>query len=113
MRTGFNRRKMRDSYKIRSKNPEYIVSVEKTNKHISVTLSNATGRNVAGASTRSLKDVKRNKQGALAVANHFCDKVESMIDKNKRIVFNKSGYAFHGIVATVAEAIKDRGIKCI
>jgi ribosomal protein L18 len=110
--SNFERRKSRDLYKIKSKNPDYIISVEKSNKHVSIFLSNSKGINITSVSSKSIKDCAKSIKNSAKVAEIFCDKLSNMIEANKKFAFNKSGYAFHGIVSTIAQKIKDRGISC-
>ncbi|WP_291947101.1 50S ribosomal protein L18 [Campylobacter sp.] len=65
-----------------------------------VTLAAIDGRKIG---------VKANKDGAKKIATEFA---KILKDKNiKEVVFDRNGYLYHGVIATLAEALRENAIK--
>ncbi|MGI8906032.1 MAG: 50S ribosomal protein L18 [Candidatus Sumerlaeaceae bacterium] len=92
------------------------LSVFKSLKHLYVQVTDdATGRTLAAATTNT----KANKAGgkksfanvsnAQALGRTVADKAKA--SGIESIVFDRSGYPYHGIVKAVAEAAREAGLK--
>ncbi len=109
----FDRRKKRDSFKVRSKCSDngYVVSILKSNKHISIILENSVGIHLSAATSKT-KD-NSDKIDLAQLVNQFVQKIIDLkIDLNAHFIFNKCGYVFHGNVAKVAFMLCEKGVKC-
>jgi large subunit ribosomal protein L18 len=111
------RKRARDSYSIRSKNRSslHIVSVFRSNKNLHVSLQEAQGKCLLSISTNS-KNAPENIKGhsniesANWVGNELANKMQEL--NISKIVFNKSGYKFHGKIKAILDSIRNRGIEC-
>lgn len=75
----------------------YIQAIDDTK---AVTLAAVDGRKIG---------VKANKEGAKKIAAEF-----AQVLKTKNItesVFDRNGYLYHGVIATLAQALRENGIK--
>lgn len=86
-----------------------MVSVVISNKNIAATLHDATGKALDGVSTVG-KKLKSNIPSASEIGAALCKKIKAR--KIDAIVFNKSGFKYHGKVAMIAEQLREGGIKC-
>lgn len=113
MKNVFERRRKRDSYKY-SKTDKPVIGVHRSNKHMSVYVSQDrkvifTVGTVSKGIPSELKD-KNNIKTSQWLAGVVADKLKAM--KIDEVVFNKSGYKYHGRVAEVAKVIRENGIRC-
>ena len=89
------------------------LSVFRSNKHIyAQVIDDIAGKTVAAASTRS-KDVAGggtgNKDAAAAVGKLIAERATAAgVDT---VVFDRSGYLFHGRVKALADAAREGGLK--
>lgn len=86
------------------------LSVFKSNKNISAQLiDDVDGKTIVSVSTRTdIKD-KSGKEAAFEVGKLIASKAKS---KNiEKIVFDRSGYLFHGRVKSVADGARDGGLN--
>ncbi len=110
------RRKIKIRKKICKQN-KFRLTVYKSNKHIYAQLFNSSGSAVI-ASISSLdklfKDTMVNKLCKTEQANIVGNLLAGIL-KSKNIydvVFDRSGFKFHGRIKAVAESIRKNGIKC-
>lgn len=112
--TGFVRRRRRDGYKASKSSVSHVVGVFRSNKHTYVYISDKD-RVLFGVSSLS-KGVPEKMKKANNVAmcewlgNTVAAKLKEM--KIQEVVFNKSGYRFHGGVKRVADSIREQGVRC-
>ena len=99
---------------------ETRLTVYKSNKHIYAQLYNFNGTNIiTSASTldKHFKEeiAKQNKEfnkteKASLVGNILAEKIKA---KNiTKVVFDRSGFKFHGRIKAIADSIKKNGINC-
>jgi large subunit ribosomal protein L18 len=94
------------------------LTVYKSNKHIYAQLFDSSGKNViASFSTlnREFKDfIKDKKLSKLFQASVVGDFLANSLKKKNilSVVFDRSGFKFHGRIKAVADSIIKNGIKC-
>ncbi|MBX4209695.1 MAG: 50S ribosomal protein L18 [Mollicutes bacterium PWAP] len=87
------------------------LSVFRSNKHFEAQLIDDT-KGVTLASITSKKiglKVSSNKEAAAKVGKEMGAKIASL--KIESIVFDRSGYIYHGRVAAFADAVREEGVK--
>ncbi len=96
--------------KIKGSNERPRLSVFKSNKNISAQLiDDVTGKTLLSVSTRTdIKD-KSGKEAAFEVGKLIATKAKSK--KIEKIVFDRSGYLFHGRVKAVADGAREGGLN--
>jgi len=87
------------------------LSVFKSHKHFEAQLINDDeGKTIASVSSRSMKlPYGGNKEAAEKVGTEMGKKIKTL--KVKQIVFDRSGYIYHGRVAAFADAVRKEGVK--
>ena len=86
------------------------LSVFRSNKHIMAQLcDDSTGKVLGGVSTIKLKDNKTPTEGAKKVGEEIAKIAKSK--KVTKVVFDRSGYKYHGQVKAVAEGARAAGLK--
>lgn len=118
--SAFDRKKTKIRKKI-AKQSKYRLTVYKSNKHIYVQLFTSNGSKVI-MSLSSLDKIFRQELNLLESKNHskvdqaalvgvlFAKKLK---DKNiDQVVFDRSGFKFHGRIKAVADSILSNGILC-
>jgi large subunit ribosomal protein L18 len=85
------------------------VSIFKSNKHVyAQAIDDINGVTVASADGKKM-GLKATKEDAKKVAVAMADALKA---KNiEKIVFDRNGYLYHGVVASFADAMRDAGIK--
>lgn len=112
-----DRRKTKIRKKISSQN-KLRLTVYKSNKHIYAQLFLSDGSKVLASMSsldkkfkESIVDVKLSKiDKASLVGKLLADVLKSKNILN--VVFDRSGFKFHGRIKAVADSIKNNGIKC-
>jgi large subunit ribosomal protein L18 len=96
--------------KIKGSDERPRLSVFKSNKNISAQLiDDVTGKTLLSVSTRTdIKD-KSGKEAAFEVGKLIATKAKSK--KIEKIVFDRSGYLFHGRVKAVADGAREGGLN--
>lgn len=85
------------------------VSIFKSNRTLYAQGINDTNSTTICASSGKTLGLKANKEGAVALANDIASKLkEKGID---RVVFDRNGYLYHGVVATFGDTLRENGIK--
>ncbi|MGN1298752.1 MAG: 50S ribosomal protein L18 [Candidatus Scatovivens sp.] len=88
------------------------LAVFRSNKNISVQLiDDVKGITLASASTldSEIKTKKANKEAAKEVGTLIAKKALKL--KIEKVVFDRGGYIYHGVVKEVAEAAREAGLK--
>ena len=88
------------------------LSVFRSSRNISVqAVDDTTGTTLASASTleKEFADVSRSIEGGKAVGRGIAERLESL--KVKRVIFDRNGYRYHGIVKAVADAARESGLE--
>lgn len=87
------------------------IVVFKSNKNIEVQLIDDQARKTLATSSSSMLKLSNggNVEAAKLVGADFGDKVKAL--KLKKVIFDRSGYIYHGRVKELAEEIKAKGVK--
>lgn len=85
------------------------VTIFKSNKYISAqAVNDVEGRTLASVSSQAM-GLSGNKENAIKVAADFASKLKAAgIEK---VVYDRNGYLYHGVVAAFADALRENGIK--
>ncbi len=85
------------------------VTIFKSNKYLSAqAVNDIEGVTLASASSKAL-GLNANKESAVQVAAKFAETLKAAgIEK---VVFDRNGYLYHGVVAAFAETLRENGIK--
>lgn len=105
------KRKQRIRRKIFGTKSKPRLSVFRSNKHIyAQAIDDVEGKTIASASDANLKKGKSTKK---EIAEKVGQKIGKKLKKKKieKIVFDRSGYKFHGRVKELAEGIRKEGIN--
>lgn len=111
------RKKIKIRKKI-AKQTKFRLSVYKSNKHIYAQLYNSIGSVVITSSSSLDKDFKKelenrklNKTEQAKIVGNILSK--KLISKGiKHVVFDRSGFKFHGRIKAIANSIINNGIFC-
>lgn len=105
----FTRRKLKVASKIRGCKELPRIVVHKSNKNFYIQAINDDTQATLCSLHSKKSGVKVNKDGAKAIAADF-----AAVLKDKKItvaVFDKSGYKYHGVIASFVDGIRENGIK--
>ena len=111
----FARRKRRIRHKLKTAKTELKtrLAVFRSNQHIYAQIISEDGSIVAAASTLDKKIGKlksaSNKEAAQKVGELIAEKAKAK--KITTVVFDRSGYLFHGRVKALADAAREKGLK--
>ncbi|MDH3726578.1 MAG: 50S ribosomal protein L18 [Myxococcales bacterium] len=108
--TGRARRKLRIRKKVQGTSERPRLSVFRSAKHIyAQVIDDVGGRTIAAASSVG-EDVGENKVDAAKSVGGLVAK--ACIDKGvEQVVFDRSGYQYHGRVRALAESAREAGLK--
>lgn len=113
--TSWQRRKARTRKKVRGTADRLRLNVFRSSKHIyAQVINDLDGTTVAAASTRSKditsQSVEGSKVGVAKAVGLLVGKLA--IDRGvESVVFDRSGYIYHGRVKAVAEGAREAGLK--
>ena len=83
--------------------------VFKSNRNFEAQLiDDVKGHTLASVNTKSLKNGS-NQEAAEAIGNEMAQKIKTL--KIKKIVFDRSGYIYHGRVKAFADSVRKEGVK--
>jgi len=88
------------------------VCVSKSNKNIFVqVIDDSASKTLFSVQTfgKNAVDAKANKDGAKAVGAKVAEQLKGK--SIERVVFDRSGYKYHGVVAALADSIRENGIQ--
>ncbi len=86
------------------------VSVFRSNNYMYVQIVNdVSGETLLGLSDKNLHEVKNRQERAQKLGSEIAEKMNKL--GIKTIVFDRSGYAYHGRVQALAEGLRKGGIK--
>jgi len=106
------RRKGRIRKKILGTTERPRLMVFKSHRNISVqAIDDVAGRTLASVSTleKDMADTKRSMDGAKVVGRRIAERLNAI--KVKRVVFDRNGYRYHGIVKTLADEARETGLE--
>lgn len=106
------RRKLSIRKKINGSEKTPRVCIKRSDKNLSVqVVDDSAMKTLFSVSTfgKNKVDAKANKEGAKLVGVKVAEKLkEKNIDN---IVFDRSGYVYHGVIASLADSMRENGIK--
>lgn len=86
------------------------LNVFKSNKNIEAQIiDDVAGKTLAHSSTLKLKLTSNSKENATAVGKDLGKK--AVAAGIKKVVFDRSGYIYHGKIKALAEAVRAEGVK--
>lgn len=86
------------------------LAVFRSSKHFYAQIINdETGATLVEASTASLENVKANKEGCKKIGQEIAKRAQAK--KITSVVFDRSGYLYHGKVQALAEAVREAGLS--
>lgn len=86
------------------------LAVFRSNRHTHLQLiDDGSGKTLAAVSTREVEAGEGKGEKTLEVARMLAEKAKSLGIKS--MVFDRGGFAYHGRVQAVAEAVRESGIK--
>ncbi len=88
------------------------VCITKSNKNLFVqVIDDAESKTLFSVQTfgKNAVDAKVNKDGAKAVGAKVAEQLKGK--SIERVVFDRSGYKYHGVVAALADSIRENGIQ--
>lgn len=87
------------------------LSVFRSNKHLYAQLiDDEKGNTVAAASDAELKNKKQaRKEAAVEIGKLLAKKAADL--KISEIIFDKGGYKYHGLIKSLAEGVREGGLK--
>lgn len=111
--SGWERRKARVRKKIKGTTERPRLNVHRSNKHIyAQVIDDVTGKTIAAASTKSkgIEGLDAKKVDAARKVGETVARlaVERGVDK---VVFDRSGYIYHGRIKALAEGAREAGLK--
>ena len=108
-------RKIRIREKIDGTNEEPRLAVYKSNRYIYIqAIDDLQGKTVAAASSleKEFKSVKSDDKKNLKVAGRLGELISERLKEKgvSKVVFDRSGYRYHGKVKAVAESVRKSGL---
>lgn len=86
------------------------LNVFKSNKNIEAQIiDDVTGKTLVHSSSKTLKLTSNNKENAAAVGKDLGAK--AVAAGVKTVVFDRSGYIYHGKIKALADAVRAEGVK--
>ncbi|MDD3818950.1 MAG: 50S ribosomal protein L18 [Actinomycetota bacterium] len=107
------KRKLRNSYKVRSGSDRPRLVVYRSNKYIyGQILDNNTGATITGISSKSIESKKEDK-GKIDISFRTGEALAEIAKKKKisEVVFDRGCYKYHGRVKALAEGARKGGLK--
>jgi large subunit ribosomal protein L18 len=107
------RRKVRNSYKVRSRSDRPRIAIYRSNKYIYVQIiDSSTGATITGVSSKSIESKKEDK-GKIDISFRTGEALAEIAKKKKitEVVFDRGGYKYHGRVKALAEGARKGGLK--
>lgn len=107
------KRKIRNSYKVKSRSNRPRLTVYRSNKHIyGQIIDNSTGTALAGISSKNVESKKEDK-GKIDISFRTGEALAEIAKKKKisEVVFDRGSYKYHGRVKALAEGARKGGLK--
>ena len=109
------KKRNRQSYKINMHSKHPVLIIFRSNRNISLQLIDNDSKNTICSSSsldnlisKEISKADSKVDMSKIVANHLAKKLKEK--KIENIVFNRSGYRYHGRVKVVAETLRENGI---
>ncbi|MEA2015378.1 MAG: 50S ribosomal protein L18 [Actinomycetota bacterium] len=106
-------RKLRSRHKIRKGSNRLRLAIYKSHKYIcGQIIDDGTGNTLTGVSSRDIKSKKEDK-GKIDISFRTGEAIAGIARKKKikEVVFDRSGYKYHGRVKALAEGARKGGLK--
>ncbi len=106
-------RKLRSRHKIRKGNNRLRLAVYRSNKYIyGQIIDDSTGATLTGVSSKDIKS-KKDDKGKIDISFRTGESLADIAKKKKikEVVFDRSGYKYHGRVKALAEGARKGGLK--
>ncbi len=107
------KRKLRTRYKIRRKNNYLRLAVYRSNKYIyGQIVDDSTGNTLVSISSKNIES-KNGDKGKIGISFRTGEALAEVAKKKKisEVVFDRSGYRYHGRVKAMAEGARKGGLK--
>ena len=105
------RRAKKTRMRIKSQNLPRL-TVFKSSQHIYAQIIDSSGSKVLAATSTLDKSIK-SKGRSVQSAKEVGEKIADLSIKNgiKKVIFDRSGYRYHGIIKMIAEAAREKGLE--
>ena len=105
------RRAKKTRMRIKSQNLPRL-TVFKSSQHIYAQIIDSSGSKVIAATSTLDKSIK-SKGGSVQSAKEVGEKIADLCIKNgiKKVIFDRSGYRYHGRIKMIAEAAREKGLE--
>lgn len=107
------RRKLRNRYKVKSRSSRLRLAVYRSNKYIyGQIIDDSTGAALAGISSKNI-EIKKEDKGKIDISFRTGKALAEIAKKKKisEVIFDRSGYKYHGRVKALAEGARKGGLK--
>jgi len=85
------------------------LTIFKSNKYLyAQAIDDINGNTLASINSKKL-NLKVNKENAIQIGKQMSEELKNK--KISKVVFDKNGYLYHGVVASFATSLRDNGIK--
>ncbi len=102
------RRKHRTNTQVKAGNPEARIIINKSNKYITAQVVDASGKVLASVSDKKAKGKTKTERAF----NAGVDLAKAAKDqKIEHYAFDRNGYLYHGRVKSIADGIREGGLK--
>lgn len=111
--SGFERRKARVRKKIKGTEERPRLNVRRSNKHMyAQVIDDAAGKTIVSASTK-MKDFGSDGAKKTEAAKKVGEAIARLaLEKGiEKVVFDRSGYIYHGRIKALAEGAREAGLK--
>ena len=105
------RRAKKTRMRIKSQNLPRL-TVFKSSQHIYAQIIDSSGSKVLAATSTLDKSIK-SKGRSVQSAKEVGEKIDDLSIKNgiKKVIFDRSGYRYHGRIKMIAEAAREKGLE--
>ena len=105
------RRAKKTRMRIKSQNLPRL-TVFKSSQHIYAQIIDSSGSKVLAATSKLDKSIK-SKGRSVQSAKEVGEKIADLSIKNgiKKVIFDRSGYRYHGRIKMIAEAAREKGLE--
>ena len=88
------------------------LTVFKSSQHIYAQIIDSSGAKVLAATSKLDKSIK-SKGSSVQSAKEVGEKIADLSIKNgiKKVIFDRSGYRYHGRIKMIAEAAREKGLE--
>jgi large subunit ribosomal protein L18 len=110
----YNKRKKRIRFRLNNSDQRFRILVNKTNKHFHAQVYDNQEKKVVGGITSTRKDFKpKGGYNSIESCKLLAKEMVELLKKQKisEVVYDRSGFRYHGKVKHFAETLKKSGIK--